>query len=77
MCVLSVGDEVTNTLIKESGRPILEDGVVSFFYEVAEGIFVLRNNLRYTWDVGVNNGEIEGYCHKGAKIKNTEKESRW
>ena len=77
MCVLSVGDEVTNTLIKKSSRSILEDGVVSFFYEVAEGIFVLRNNLRYTWDVGANNGEIEGYCHKGAKIKNTKKESRW
>ena len=40
-----VGDEVTYTLVEQSGRAVLEDCEVSLFYEIAERIFVLSNYL--------------------------------
>ena len=63
MCVASVGDKVTHTLIKETGTAIFEDGHVGFIYEVAERFFVLRYDLRYTTNVASNNLEIEGNAH--------------
>ena len=63
MCMASVGDEVTYTLIEESSGAIVEDGQVAFIYEVAERFFVLRYDLRYTTDVACNNLEIEGNAH--------------
>ena len=45
LCVARVGDEVTNTLVKESGSAVLKDSEVSFFYEIAERILVLSNHL--------------------------------
>ena len=63
MCMASVGDEVTHTLIEESSGAIVEDGQVAFIYEVAERFFVLRDDLRYTTDVAGNDVEVEGNAH--------------
>jgi len=41
----SVGDEVTDSLIEESSSAVTEDSEVSFVYEIAERIFVLRHYL--------------------------------
>ena len=45
MCVARVRDEVTHTLIEESSTAVFKGGEVSFLYEVAERIFVLRQHL--------------------------------
>ena len=43
--VARVGDEVTNTLIKQSASAVREDGHVCLIYEIAERILVLSNHL--------------------------------
>ena len=75
VCIARVGDEVTNVLIKQCSRAVTECGEVCFLYEIAERVFVLRYNLRYTSNVGINNLEIEGDAHI-RRVKNTPKESR-
>ena len=59
----SVGDEVTDAVIEQCGTAITENRHVSFLYEIAEGVFVLRYHLRYTRNVGINNLEIKGDAH--------------
>ena len=59
MSVTSIRDEVTDTLIKECSSAVLEDGIKGFLYEVAVSIFVLRNDLRDTWDIAINDSEIK------------------
>ena len=73
--MLSVGDEVTKTFVKQDSATVLKDRQQCFFYEVAEGIFVLRNNLRYTGDKCVNNGEIEGSCHSRRRLRTNQKKA--
>jgi len=75
MCIARVGDEVTNILIKQCSRAVTEGREVRFFYEIAERVFVLRHNLRYTKDVGFNNLEVVGNAHI-RRLKNTTKERR-
>ncbi|MAA76865.1 MAG: hypothetical protein CML73_02375 [Rhodobiaceae bacterium] len=65
-----VGDKITYTLFKETCRSVLEDGKVSFFYEIAERIFVLSNHLRDTRDIGINNLEVVGdFAHVALKLR--------
>ena len=45
LCVARVGDEVTHTLVKESGSAVLKDSEVCLIYEIAERILVLSNYL--------------------------------
>ena len=63
VCVACIGDEITDTLSKQSGGTVSKDGVIGFIYEIAERSFVLRNHLRQTSNVGSNNGEVVGDCH--------------
>tara|TARA_R100001463_G_C3531632_1_gene221688 strand:+ start:524 stop:823 length:300 start_codon:yes stop_codon:yes gene_type:complete len=71
-----VGDEITHTLIKETSGAVLEDGKVSFFYEIAERIFVLSNHLRDTRNVGTNNLEIVGdFAHVALKLRTKKTEA--
>lgn len=63
MCVASVGDKVTNTVCKQGCRAVCEYSHVSFVYEIAERIFVLRNHLCNTRKVGSNDPEVIGDCH--------------
>ena len=44
MCMLRVGDEITDTLFKDGSSPISENAVFGFVYEIAEGIFVLSTH---------------------------------
>ena len=67
--MLSVGDEVTKTFVEQDSGTVLKDRQQCFFYEVAEGIFVLRNNLRYTGQISFCNSEIEGSCHSRRRLR--------
>ena len=75
VCVLSVGDEVTKTFVKQDSATVLKDRQKCLFYEVAEGIFVLRNNLRDTGQISFCNGEIEGSCHSRRRLRTREKKA--
>ena len=62
MCVFSIIDEVTYSLIEECRGAVLKDGQVSFLYKVVISIFILRNDVRYTWNIAIHNREIVGCC---------------
>lgn len=51
--MLSIGDEVTDTVSVDRGRTIRKDGHVRFISEIAEGIFVHRHYQRDTRDISV------------------------
>ena len=51
MCMLSVIDEVTDTLSVDGRRTVREDRHVYFISEIAEGIFVHRHYQRDTRDI--------------------------
>ena len=71
-----VGDEITHTLLKETCGAVLKDGKVSFFYEIAERIFVLSNHLRNARDIGINNLEVEGdFAHVALKLRTKKTEA--
>ena len=76
MCMARIGNEVTNALIEEHSGAVSKNAVFGLMYEILERVFVLRHDLRDTGQVGLDNGEIEGGCHKRTNLKNTKRETR-
>ena len=74
--ILSVTDEVTNTIIEDRRRAVWQDIQVALISEIAEGRFVLSNNQRHARKTGVpDNAEVVGDAHATIK-KNTAQKSR-
>ena len=76
MCMARIGNEVTYALIEEHCGAVSENAVVGLMYQILERVFVLRHYLRDPLQIGLDNLEIEGGCHKRTNLKNTEKETR-
>ena len=60
MSMARVGDKVTYILIKQDGRAVFKNRVLSFIYEIAKRFFVLRQHLTNTTKVCGHNSEIVG-----------------
>ena len=65
--ITSIRDKITDVLFEQGGSTVSEGREVSFFYQVTESLFVLRNNLRYTTKVSIDDFEVVSYAHN--KIK--------